>query len=524
MEAKKIYKLSEHKDKLLDILEKISTTITSTMGPSGNTCILYGESGLHVTKDGVTVTEFLHFEDPFEEAINQIVKETARKTGEKVGDGTTTSILLACQLTIELIKSSIVGSDIQADLEILKIDTKNVISSIKDQTHDLDIFDNSTIDVLRSIVNLSSNGDKEITDMIINVVEQIGADGIIDVTEAAGEFTSTKIQEGMLIEAPAHVTKTIELLEPHIVLVSGAIEKVHQLKTCMDLANQLFDDSGVRIPIIIIAKEFSQEIQTIVTINNRNNKFDMYLAEADGFAYNMLEILDDMASILDCVILSTDSTSPFSLQNITMNHMGRVKSATISPQQTVLYSDHFLDENLLELKDNLVEQIAVLKNSGDDKIGEVRQLEKRLTKFAKSAIIRIGDVTDAAKHEKLDRVDDAVRALHAAVNGGVVPGGGFSLYHAAKNLNKNSHLKCVCMLPAELLGRNLYTKDEIYSVYDKSSVIDFSTGESGDPFTLGILDPADVQIKALQQAVAIVTTILNSYAVIVPVNPNVNEV
>ncbi len=466
---KKIYVLEEHKDKLIGVLEKIVSVVVSTMGPAGKNCILYdGEQLPRITKDGVTVAEFLQFDDSFEEAINKIIKETARKTGEKVGDGTTTSTLLACELISLILQKE--ENDIKNNLKIAKKEIDLVIKNIKSSLLELNVFDDETINILRAIVNLSSNGDKEVTNLIIDIVEKIGADGIIDVTEGLGEETFTEIQDGMLIESPAHVTHTIEVDKPYIVLVSSTIEKGHQIKSCMQLAASTYKE----VPgssFIIVAKEFSKEVRNYVTFNNRRNVHDVYLAESDGFASNMLEILDDMARLLNCKILSTDIQSDFGLQNIKIKHVAQIKSATISPQQTVLYNDIFLTEETSEIKKNLVSRVSELKKSGADKIGEITQLERRLTKFSKSAKIIVGGSTDAEKGERKDRVEDAVQALRSAINGGVVPGGGYTLYDASKELAKFSIVKSVCQKPAKILSDGI--DYDISAIFDSRKVMDF---------------------------------------------------
>jgi chaperonin GroEL len=509
---KKICNLSDpiYKDKLLETLNEVSDTVSSTLGPNGKTCILYnGDVIPHVTKDGVSVAEFIQFNDPFKEAINKIIKETARKTGEKVGDGTTTSILLACKLTEQILQSE---SNNLRTLEDVETSINEVIRNIRKSKVELDKFDEGTLDTLRSIVHMSSNGDNDITDTIYSILEQIGADGLIDIMESNNELTHVEVLEGMLIEAPAHVSKSTNLNIPYVVLVSNAIEKVHELKTLMMLSAKLLKESGREM--IVVAQEFSKEVQDVVTVNNRKGATSMFLVESDGFAYSKYEILDDMAALLDCKILSTDSSSEFGLQNVKLEHLSNnVKSATVTPQHTILQSDKFLTQENEDIKNTIMGEIAELKKTGETKLGEIATLKKRLNKFSKSATIYVGGFTDAEKLEKKDRVEDAVKALESAVNSGVIPGGGFSLYEASRKVSSDI-VKSVCEIPGKLLSQN--NDVDIFNIYNHGSVMDFATEEVGDAYRIGVLDPADVAIKALQQAMVIVKLLLNTHSIIVP--------
>lgn len=510
----KVCKLTDavNKQKLIATLQEISDVVTSTMGPNGKTCILYnGNTVPHVTKDGVTVSEFLHFEDPFKEAINLIIKETARRTAQSVGDGTTTSILLACDLCIQLLSAPIINTAIFLDQ--VDSDISLVIAHINAIKKDLDIADLETIDILKSIVKVSSNGDREITDLVIDTMIKIGLDGTVDVIESTNTETHVDIRNGMLIEAPAMlITRSYRVDKPQVLLVSGAIEKIHQFKTCMELANNLY--KVYETSLIVIAKEFSKEIQNVVLINNQNKKFSMFLVESDGFGPGMLEILDDMGKILNCKILSTDSTSAYKLEGVTTDDLGKIEFATINKNSTVLHPIDNLSPSDLEIKSDILSKIHQIKTSGEERAGELKHFERRLSKYSKSATIMVGGITEAEKVEKKDRVDDAVHALYAAIKGGVVPGAGYALY-TASSLVESQIITNLCKLPAKTL--TFYTDETLDSIMKDFVTIDLVTYTTGDAFELGILDPADVQIKALEQASAIAKTILNTNAILIPI-------
>ena len=513
-----IYDLNkkEVREQLTRTLQIIQDTITSTLGPKGRNVILYEQGEMpHITKDGVTVAEFLTFDNPMDEAINKIIKETARKTAEKVGDGTTTSILLATELIIRLLPK---WNDIFLEIEMLKKDAESLKQVIQEMRIDLTAFeDEKVLDMLTDIVAISSNGDQKVVDMLEDVLKQIGPNGLIDVVDGYGEETTTHIMEGMLIEAPAHlIHNDFELKEAYVALVSSKIEKIHEIKSMLRLANVMHNEPIPR-PLIVIANEFSKEVLNIINVNNRNGKTAIFPVDIDGFANNMLDILDDMSTILECKVLSTDSTSPYGLQNIEANHLGYVESATITPQHSVLYAGTPMSEEALKIKAELESFISAIKKSGENRIGEIRGLEKRLSKFSKSAKIRVGGATEAARKELKDRIEDAVQAVASSVNNGIVPGGGYTLYKASVQL-RDGVLKDIAKLPAQKLNAtvgNRFDLDRL--IVNMGMVIDFRKEEPGFVEKTKIYDPADVLIKALEQAVAITEIMLKGYGVLVKV-------
>ena len=503
-------------ERFREALEAIQAPIASTLGPDGRNVVLYnGYDTPHITKDGVTVAEFLQFDDPFEEAINKVIKETARKTAEKVGDGTTTSIILATELMLALTAENKLPN--LRTIEEIKFDIDLIVSYIDDVKTELTAFDDAKVlDYLETIVKISSNGDAEVVETLMDVLTKIGPNGLIDVIEGQGEVTTTSIMDGVLIEAPSQVHHAVELELPFIALVSSKIDKVHEIASLLKLANSLLIMQHA--PLIVVAKEFSKDIINIVDINNRNSKTAVYLVESDGYANNMLDILDDMAVIFDCKVLSTDSTSPFGLQNITMDHLGEAKAATVGPQHTVIYPIKMPDE-AIKLKVELQEKLASMKEFADTTIGEMRKYEKRLTKFSKSAKVRVGGATEAAKLELKDRIEDAVQAVTSAVNHGVVVGGGYTLFQASK-VARTEIAKKLCKKPAEFLKRNSgidYGLESIFLAPDESKMIDFRTNTIIDVAERSILDPADVLIKALEQAMAITEVMLKGFGLLIKV-------
>jgi chaperonin GroEL len=500
----------EVKDKLLRILNKINSTVISTMGPNGNTAVLFdGINSPHITKDGVSVSEFLNFKDPFEQAINLIVKETARKTAKTVGDGTTTSILLAISLIKSIFAVSKNHTSRIQHLKSVKKDIDIIIDFIKRNTINV-----NSRNIVDAVANISSNGDTEVTDIIAHAIDKIGFEGILEVEESESHQTTVHITDGMSMYTKAHVYKTEELYKPQVVLCSDKISNISSIKSLLKIANSVKTQRDGSI--ILIAKEFTKDIVDIIYRNNAMNLTSLFLVEADGFAHTFYDIMDDMSIILNTKVLTTDVNSAnLSIMNL-QEDLSVVDKAIISPNQTVLLKDKMLEDNMdaLERKKLILSKIEKIKSSGDSKTGELSQLKKRLSKFNKSATIRVGGFTESAMKEQKDRIDDAVQAVSSAIRSGVVPGAGYILYKAwveEKLKFSSSHMETLCKSPINVLIKDTELNiDDLLNLYNEGLVVDLRTGKQGLPLELGILDPVDVQIKALQQALAIATTILNS--------------
>ncbi len=510
----RIYKVDNNIDQMIRVLEEIQNIITSTLGPSGATSILYNGGYIpHVTKDGVSVAEFLKYDDPLSETINRIVKETARKTVETIGDGTTTSILLATTLTIYLLRNYPNLNKRRLFIETLESLIEKVLHDISSEKTLLTIFDDdSVISTLTSIAKISSNQDSEIVETISSVLKEIGPNGLIDVQQTNGEGISADIKSGVFFESKTSAIIREDLSNISIVLVENSIDKLHEFKRFMEYAHGKYKES--KTSFIVVAKEFSLEIQNIVMINNKRGNFKVYLVENDAFGYTALEILNDVADIFEINTLSTNPNDVNSIQNLTSSNIGSVEKATITPSSLVLYT-HGLSEKALKTKEELENKLNDLKSSGTASVGELSALTKRLAKLSNSALIRVGGATDVEAKEKTDRMEDAVKAISSAVNNGVLPGGGTVLYKISKTINNNA-IKTMLEAPAKvLLKYSDIDLDALDGIIESGNVYDFYTNTAVDPFKYGLLDPADVTMKAVTQALAVAKAIAGSYSILV---------
>lgn len=525
---KQITFINENEQLLIDTVKEFCGPVISTLGPGGCTVIITNdESALpHVTKDGVTVAESIFFKDQRKQAISALIKEAARKTANSVGDGTTTSVVLAQALILKglrklkLIKSKKEFFD-GFDLAFEKITdyiTESSVSITKDST------------LLESVVKISANGDEKVVKTIMSAVKAAGPDGLVNV-EAHDELkTIVDIKGGASLESNAIIqgNKRWETNGPtDLILINGPLKSTHEIKSLViQLSRHVF-------PAIIIAKEFSDEVVTTFSVNNRNKTTNVALVEAEGFAReSRLEILEDLAAIFDVPIYSLDNSSGANLTEYVPSECKELSRAIITPSETILFRTH---ETLTE---EAVERYGRLKADYDETkvVGEVldhglvRHLQRRMAKYNVVATIKVGASTKAEAGEVKDRIDDALSAISAAINGGISQGGGMSLVRAAiatdagrpETLSDDARLGYSlatesCLTPFQLLSINagVATEDKMTDdLLIDSKVYDFKNCEIVNWLDAGIIDPTLVPISALTNASSVAKTILKSNSII----------
>ncbi len=510
---------------IIETVLEFCNAVCSTLGPGGkNVIIVTGNSVPHVTKDGVTVSESIHYNDPAKEAIVSLIKESARKTATTVGDGTTTSTLL-------------VGSLVMAGLQALQTvkSKKDFFDAFEMAIDDItEYLDNTKLmiekdsELLKSVISISSNGDSEVIKLVSEAVKHAGADGIINV-EATDEVTSTVVTtNGASLETRVLTNINAENEPSSVVLIDGAVKEVFEIEAILQSA------SKSKVPVIIIAKEFSENVIKVVNINNGRNMLRVVLAEAEGFATFRTEILKDIAYLTSADILSIDGSTQHSLKGFGTDNYGTVEKFIAGKNELILFpfEDKYTEE--LDIK------VALLKQEYnnvklDPNSAPATHLKRRLSKYATVATIKVGGVTEAEVKEKKDRVDDSVCAVSAAVNGGVLPGGGMALYNAGKSLLANKQgtdmtgdevaairiIVTACSAPIITLCSNAGVDWKDYcdkpELQDNENfVLDINELKVGDAFELGIIDPALVPINAILNAASVTKTLLKSKVIIIP--------
>jgi chaperonin GroEL len=515
----------DHADNLKKVIEDFTTTVTSTLGPGGRTVIIQnGDDIPHVTKDGATVAEAINFSDNFSQTVVSLLKESARRTAEEVGDGTTTSTLLSGKLiesglhhlpSVENRRQFFAGiNDYGSRLVDYLDDCKKII-----------VDDKKTI---KNIINISSNSDEKIVTLLGDIVDNVGADGLINVEFADSNETTIQISDGASMESnsPIVENKAKEYENPNLLLVEGAIHDVHIIKPAL----QFFMTDGK--PVVIIAKEFSAEVIRTVQINNSNGKINVCLVEAEGFGSNRTEILEDLSNITGATIISTDGSKEFLLRNFESKWLGIADKVIVSSRSTVIIPNPGLIEAQQQLIDLTISNLKdELKVSNIDE-GVIRNIKRRLSKYTKVATIKVGGATHAEAIESKDRIDDSVCAISSAVNGGIIPGAGSVLYIASnkmlEQLNERTDITpdfkrgakliletCQCPIKTILTNAGLNPDDFKLDTLEEDETIDVISGNRVDAYESGIIDPVMASKKAIVNAIAIAKTILNSSSFVI---------
>lgn len=525
MEPKKIVKNSA--EIVLETVTEFCDAVCSTLGPGGRTVIIADSDGdiPHVTKDGVTVSESIKYSDPTKQAIVSLIKESARKTATAVGDGTTTSTLLVKHMISNGLNAISICDSAKAFIDYFDEAISDVIEYLEDTKTIID----KDSDLLTSVITISSNNDQEVIDLVNKAVKSAGVDGIINVESTDSLISEVTTTNGASLDTRVFTKSKSEKTETGIILIEGPISDVYQIEHILRhirTTNQ---------PFIIIAKEFSDTVQRVIDVNKSRSFIDVTLAEAEGFSSYRLEILRDIAAITGATILSVDGSTSTLLRDYLPMHTGVVEKAIISPNEIILFP---FEDKITPETDKLVKELKAAYNEVklDANSAPGTHIKRRLSKYSSVATIRVGGATQAEVAEKKDRVDDAVCAVSAAVNGGVLPGGGMALYYAGQFMkskltddlpfDKKSALSVVidaCTAPIKTLCGNAGVDWDKYSSNplfkdSETTVLDLDSLEVGDAFTLGIIDPALVAINAITNASSVTKTLLKSKVIIIPEN------
>ena len=526
---KQITFIGENQEFLIKTVKEFCDPIISTLGPGGCTVIIADSDKAlpHVTKDGVTVAESIFFIDQRKQAIAALIKEAARKTADAVGDGTTTSVVLAAAMilggfdklkSISNKKDFFDGFDIAFE-KVIDFLTDSNVSITKDSK------------LLESVVKISANGDEKICKIIMSAVKEAGSDGLVNVELSEEPKSSVEIRGGSSLESNAfiptkkrwEVSGNIELI-----LVSGAIRENYEIK---QILNNL---SITNNSAIIIAKEFSDTIQSTVAINNQRKKINVALVEAEGFArVARMELLEDLSVIFGEPIYSTDGSTELSLSDYVNAPCIELEKAIITSTETILFRASDM------LTDSATRRYAILKKEYDEMVadtssvtdaGSLRHFQKRLAKYNTVATIKVGASTKAEAAETKDRIDDSLAAITAAVNGGITQGGGMALYRAGVEIEKVAttfglnatgtlgilFMANCCKAPVRVLAQNagIELVDVPFEEMDDNEVFDFRDFQIVDYLEGGIIDPALVPISALTNSSSVAKTILKSNSII----------
>ncbi|MEO1699151.1 MAG: chaperonin GroEL [Planctomycetota bacterium] len=501
-------------------IEKLAKTVRVTLGPAGRNVILQKSFGSpHVTKDGVSVAKEIEHVDPFENMGAKLVLEVANKTNDVAGDGTTTATVLASAIFNEGLKYAATGvSTIELRAGIDKA-VANAVEAIEGQSRKV-----KTKDDKGAVATISANNDPEIGELLAEAFDKVGDEGVITVEDNKGVDTLMDHVEGMEFDkgylSPYFATDLGKLIaeyeDAHILICNKKISTVRELVPALEGAMR------TGRPLLIIAEDIEGEALTALVINRLKNVLNVVAVKAPGFGERRKAYLEDIAALTGGVAL-TDELG-VSLENVTEEHFGSAARVVVSKDSTTIVEGggkkKAVDERAAQIR------VQIEKSTSDyDK----EKLEERLAKLTGGvAVIKVGGKTEAEMKEKKDRVEDALNATRAAIQEGIVPGGGVALLRAAgavaegryKNDEKFGALIVQRALeaPVRQIAENAGVDGSVVAetIREKAKAVGYNalTGEYEDMFKAGVIDPAKVVRSALQNAASISGLLLTTDSMI----------
>lgn len=521
--AKQLQFSEEARRSLLNGVEKISKAVMATLGPKGRLVVLDKKFGApNVTKDGVTVAREIELEDPFENMGAQLLKEVATKTNDVAGDGTTTATVLAWAITKEGMKSVAAGINPMGVRRGIDKAVKDAVAEIKKQAKMI-----KDKEEIAQVASISANNDRTIGDEIANAMEKVGLDGVITVEESKTIETTTDFVEGMQFDrgylsayfANNRDTMTALLEDPFILIYDKKISNMKELLPILEKVAQ----SGK--PLLIIAEDVDGEALATLVVNSVRGILSVVAVKAPGFGDRRKAMLEDIAILTGGEVISEELG--LKLENADLSQLGRAKSIKVEKENTTIINGA---GKASDIKDRIAQIKVQIEDTTSDYDRE--KLHERLAKLAGGvAVLNVGAATEVELKEKKHRVEDALSATRAAIEEGVIPGGGAALIQAAKILEKVDLSK----LPEdERAGYNIVRRaleEPIRQIaenagLDGSLIADKCKNEKAgrgfdaenfvwvDMFEKGIIDPVKVTRSALQNAASIAALILTTEAAV----------
>ncbi|MBU0478252.1 chaperonin GroEL [bacterium] len=521
--AKQLKFGEEARKAILSGVEQLSRAVKVTLGPKGRNVVLDKKFGSPtITKDGVTVAKEIELEEPYENMGAQMVKEVASKTSDVAGDGTTTATVLAESIYREGLRNVTAGANPMALKRGIEKAVDNVVKSLKGLSKP--VKDKKEIS---QVATISANNDPTIGNIIADAMDKVGKDGVITVEEAKGMDTTLDIVEGMQFDrgylSPYFVTDAermeVVLENPYILIHEKKISSMKDLLPLLEKVAQ----SGT--PFLILAEEVEGEALATMVVNKIRGTLKCACVKAPGFGDRRKAMLEDIATLTGGKAISEDLG--IKLENITLNDLGRAKRVTIDKENTTII------EGAGNRKD-IDGRISQIRTQIDDTTSDYdkEKLQERLAKLAGGvAVINVGAATETEMKEKKARVEDALHATRAAVEEGVVAGGGVALLRCISDLGKMALkgdeaiglniIKRALEEPVRQLVNNAGVEGAIVvqELLKKEKNVGFNVqdGKYEDMFAAGIVDPTKVTRTALQNAASIAGLLLTTEALVTDV-------
>ena len=520
MAAKDILYSDEARRALLRGVEKLAKAVKVTLGPSGRNVVLEKKWGSPtITKDGVTVAKEIELKDPFENLGAQLVKEVASKTSDVAGDGTTTATILAEAIYREGLKQVTAGANpmevkrgIDKAVEAVVEELKKLSREVKDRRE------------IAQVAAISANNDMDIGEKIAEAMDKVGKDGVITVEEAKGIETYVEIVEGMQFDrgyiSPYFVTNPEKmeavLEEPFILLHDKKISSIRDILPVLEKVAQ----QGK--PILVIAEDVEGEALATLVVNKIRGTLQACAVKAPGYGERRKAMLEDIAILTGGRVISEEAG--MKLEHAQLSDLGRAKRVIVTKDNTTIVEGYGKKEDIQARIQQIKAQIEETKSDYDRE-----KLQERLAKLAGGvAVIYVGAPTETAMKEKKARIEDALHATKAAVEEGIVPGGGVALVRAMKAVDKlklegdqkvgAEIVRKALVEPLKQIAENAgyegtLVVEEVKKLA-KNKGFNALTGEYVDMFEAGIIDPTKVERVALQNAASIASLLLTTEALV----------
>ena len=521
--AKEILFNIDARDQLKKGIDTLANAVKVTLGPKGRNVIIEKKFGApHITKDGVTVAKEVELADAYQNTGAQLVKEVASKTGDDAGDGTTTATVLAQAIVAEGLKNVTAGAspmDIKRGIDKA---VAKVVDSIKGQAET--VGDN--YDKIEQVASVSANNDPVIGKLIADAMRKVSKDGVITIEEAKGTDTTIGVVEGMQFDrgylSAYFVTNTekmeCEMEKPYILIYD---KKISNLKDFLPILEPAVQTGR---PLLVIAEDVDSEALTTLVVNRLRSQLKICAVKAPGFGDRRKEMLEDIAVLTGGVVISEEKG--LKLEQATVEMLGTADKVTVSKDNTTIVNGAGDKENIKERCEQIKAQIVATKSDYDKE-----KLQERLAKLSGGvAVLYVGAASEVEMKEKKDRVDDALRATRAAIEEGIVPGGGVAYIRAldalegfkGDNVDETTGIDIIKRAieePLRQIVANAGKEGAVVVQKVREGKADFGYNARTDVYenlhAAGVVDPAKVTRVALENAASIAGMFLTTECVIV---------
>jgi chaperonin GroEL len=522
MSAKEVRFSSEAREKMLRGVDILANAVRVTLGPKGRNVVLEKSFGApRISKDGVTVAKEIELEDKFENMGAQMVREVASKTSDQVGDGTTTATVLAHAIVHEGAKAVAAGMNPMDLKRGIDLAIEAVVEDLGKNSKKL-----TTNDEVAQVATISANGDAEIGRFLADAMKKVGNEGVITIEEAKSLNTELEVVEGMRFDrgyvSPYFVTNAdkmrVELEDPYILIHEKKLSGLQPLLPLLESVVQ----AGK--PLLIIAEDIEGEALATLVVNKLRGGLKVAAVKAPGFGDRRKAMLQDIAILTSGTFISEDLGAK--LENVTLNMLGRAKKVEIDKENTTIVAG-------AGKKADIEARVKQIKTEIEETTSDYdrEKLQERLAKLAGGvAVIRVGGATEVEVKERKDRVDDAMHATRAAVEEGILPGGGVALLRAVKTLERLKPrnddqrygveiVRKALAWPTRQIARNAGEDGSIVvgKILEKDTYaygFNAQDGEYTNLVSKGIIDPTKVVRSALQDAASVAGLLITTEATV----------